>query len=80
MLEIKNLVVNYGVIDGQVRVTAGPYARFENSGWMGITAAGAGVTAVSTACCCAAGAAVATACGATAGCADHAGAIFILRN
>ncbi len=39
-----SIVVNYGVIDGQVRVTAGPYARFENSGWMGISAPGSGVT------------------------------------
>jgi hypothetical protein len=33
-----------GVIDGQVFLTQGQLARFENSGWMGITAAGAGVT------------------------------------
>jgi subtilase-type serine protease len=38
------LVFNTGVIDGQVSIAAGPYARFENSGWMGITAPGAGVT------------------------------------
>ena len=38
------VVVNYGVIDGRVVVTAGPYARFENSGLMGISAAGAGTT------------------------------------
>ena len=35
---------NAGVINGQVSIAAGPYARFENSGWMGITAPGAGVT------------------------------------
>ncbi|CAN5819163.1 autotransporter outer membrane beta-barrel domain-containing protein [soil metagenome] len=38
------VVVNYGTINGQVSMAAGPYARFENSGWMGITAPGAGVT------------------------------------
>ena len=37
-------VVNIGTIDGQVALAAGPYSRFENSGWMGISAAGAGVT------------------------------------
>ena len=37
------IVVNYGTINGQVMVNAGPYVRFENSGWMGISAAGAGV-------------------------------------
>ncbi|WP_421995841.1 autotransporter outer membrane beta-barrel domain-containing protein [Reyranella sp.] len=39
-----SIVVNYGTIDGQVLVNAGPLVRFENSGWMGIGAAGAGVT------------------------------------
>ncbi|MCX5514875.1 autotransporter outer membrane beta-barrel domain-containing protein [Kaistia algarum] len=38
------VVVNSGVIDGAVDIEAGPYARFENSGWLGITAAGSGVT------------------------------------
>ena len=33
-----------GVIDGRVVLTQGESARFENSGWMGISAAGAGVT------------------------------------
>ncbi|WP_295137187.1 autotransporter domain-containing protein [uncultured Reyranella sp.] len=37
-----SLVVNSGTIDGLVSVFAGPDARFENSGWMGITPAGAG--------------------------------------
>jgi uncharacterized protein with beta-barrel porin domain len=41
---VGTVVFNAGVINGQVVVNAGPYARFENSGWMGITAAGAGVT------------------------------------
>ena len=35
---------NTGVINGAVSIAAGSSARFENSGWMGITAAGAGVT------------------------------------
>ena len=39
-----SLVFNTGVINGPVSVNAGPMARFENSGWMGITAPGAGVT------------------------------------
>jgi hypothetical protein len=40
-----SLVVNGagGVIDGQVSVLAGPYVRFENSGTIKISAAGAGV-------------------------------------
>ncbi|SEO93983.1 Uncharacterized conserved protein, contains a C-terminal beta-barrel porin domain [Rhodospirillales bacterium URHD0017] len=38
------LVFNTGVINGAVSIAAGPNARFENSGWMGISAAGAGVT------------------------------------
>ncbi len=38
------IVVNNGVINGQVVVNAGPFVRFENSGWMGISAAGAGIT------------------------------------
>ena len=33
-----------GVIDGRVVLTQGQLARFENSGWMGISATGAGVT------------------------------------
>ena len=37
------IVVNNGTINGQVMVNAGPYVRFENSGWMGISAPGAGV-------------------------------------
>jgi subtilase-type serine protease len=37
------LIVNSGVIDGQVSVAAGPFARFQNSGWMGISAPGSGV-------------------------------------
>jgi subtilase-type serine protease len=41
---VGTVVVNTGTIDGQVAIAAGPYARFENSGWMGISAAGAGVT------------------------------------
>lgn len=36
------LVVNTGIIDGQVAIAAGATARFENSGWMGISTAGAG--------------------------------------
>jgi len=39
-----SLVFNTGVINGAVSVNGGSSARFENSGWMGITAAGAGVT------------------------------------
>ena len=40
------LVVNAsgGVIDGQVYIDAGQYARFENSGSMGISTTGSGVT------------------------------------
>ncbi len=38
------LVFNTGVIDGPVSVNAGSLVRFENSGWMGVSAAGAGVT------------------------------------
>jgi uncharacterized protein with beta-barrel porin domain len=41
---VGTLVFNTGVINGAVSVNAGSSARFENSGWMGITAAGAGVT------------------------------------
>jgi uncharacterized protein with beta-barrel porin domain len=41
---VGTLVVNSGVIDGQVSVAAGPFARFQNSGWMGISAPGSGVT------------------------------------
>ena len=39
-----SLVFNTGVINGPVSVNAGSMARFENSGWMGITAPGAGIT------------------------------------
>lgn len=39
---VGTMVVNTGVIDGQVSIAAGSLARFENSGWMGISAAGAG--------------------------------------
>ena len=38
------LVVNTGVIDGRVKIVAGPDARFENSGWLGISSPGAGTT------------------------------------
>src|SRR6266851_8673572 len=41
---VGTLIVNSGVIDGQVSVAAGPFARFQNSGWMGISAPGSGVT------------------------------------
>src|SRR4029453_14372710 len=41
---VGTLVFNAGTINGPVSVNAGSFARFENSGWMGITAAGAGVT------------------------------------
>ena len=36
-------VVNTGTIDGRVIVSAGDQVRFENGGWLGISAAGAGV-------------------------------------
>jgi len=39
-----SLVVNKGIINGLVSIAAGPDARFENSGWMGIAGAGAGAT------------------------------------
>jgi subtilase-type serine protease len=39
-------IVNTGVIDGRVAVNAGPTARFENSGWLGISAPGSGTTHV----------------------------------
>ncbi len=39
-----SLVLNTGVINGAVSIAAGSSARFENSGWMGVSAAGAGVT------------------------------------
>ena len=40
-------IVNDGTIDGQVAVTpASADARFENSGWLGISAPGAGITHV----------------------------------
>ncbi|MBB3769645.1 outer membrane autotransporter protein [Angulomicrobium tetraedrale] len=35
-------VVNTGVIDGQVNLASGLQGRFENSGWLGISGAGAG--------------------------------------
>ena len=41
---VGSLVFNTGVINGAVSIAAGSSARFENSGWMGISAAGAGVT------------------------------------
>jgi subtilase-type serine protease len=41
-----SLVVNEGTIDGLVNITAGPFARFENSGWLGISAPGSGATHV----------------------------------
>lgn len=37
-------IVNNGIIDGQVAVAGGQFTRFQNSGWMGISAAGSGVT------------------------------------
>ncbi|WP_156922227.1 autotransporter outer membrane beta-barrel domain-containing protein [Azorhizobium doebereinerae] len=37
-------VVNNGIINGQVSLTGDVDARFENNGWLGITAAGAGIT------------------------------------
>jgi len=39
-----SIVVNAGVLDGQVMVVAGVDGRFENSGWLGISAAGSGTT------------------------------------
>ena len=39
---VGTLVVNNGIINGRVVIAAGADARFENSGWMGISAAGAG--------------------------------------
>lgn len=41
---VGTLVVNRGIIDGQVSVDAGTFARFENSGLMGISAPGSGTT------------------------------------
>jgi uncharacterized protein with beta-barrel porin domain len=38
------VIVNTGVIDGQVLVSAGPQVRFENSGWLGNSATGSGTT------------------------------------
>lgn len=38
------MVVNTGIIDGQVAFLPRAQGRFENSGWLGITAAGAGTT------------------------------------
>ncbi|OYW31852.1 MAG: autotransporter outer membrane beta-barrel domain-containing protein, partial [Azorhizobium sp. 12-66-6] len=34
------MVVNTGIIDGQVAFAAGPQARFENSGWLGVSGTG----------------------------------------
>ena len=39
-------IVNTGTIDGRVSITAGPTATFENSGWLGTSAAGAGTANV----------------------------------
>ncbi|WP_165933609.1 autotransporter outer membrane beta-barrel domain-containing protein [Aquabacter spiritensis] len=36
------MVVNTGTIDGRVAFAAGPQGRFENSGWLGVSGAGAG--------------------------------------
>lgn len=41
---VGSAIVNSGTIDGLVNLTAGSGVRFENSGWMGISAAGAGMT------------------------------------
>jgi subtilase-type serine protease len=42
---VGTVIVNDGVIDGQIAVTpAGADARFENSGWLGISAPGTGAT------------------------------------
>ncbi|MDQ0511631.1 autotransporter outer membrane beta-barrel domain-containing protein [Ancylobacter amanitiformis] len=35
-------VVNTGIIDGQVDIASGMQGRFENSGWLGVSGAGAG--------------------------------------
>jgi subtilase-type serine protease len=40
------LVVNTGIIDGRIDVRSGPQARFENSGLIGLSGAGAGVSSV----------------------------------
>lgn len=40
---IGTTVINTGIIDGRVIVSAGDQVRFENSGWLGVSAAGAGV-------------------------------------
>lgn len=37
---IGTVFVNTGVIDGRVTLAAGPKARFDNSGWLGVTAPG----------------------------------------
>ena len=37
-------IVNSGIIDGQVAIAGGQFTRFQNSGWMGISAAGSGIT------------------------------------
>ena len=41
-----SLIVNTGVIDGRIDVRSGPDARFENSGFIGLTVPGAGVDSV----------------------------------
>ena len=41
---VGTMVVNNGIIDGQVAVNSGPFTRFENSGLMGISAPGSGTT------------------------------------
>jgi len=38
------VVVNTGTIDGRVVIAAGPYARFENSGWLGMSVPNAGTS------------------------------------
>jgi subtilase-type serine protease len=43
---VGSIAVNNGTIDGQVNFTAGPLARFENNGWLGISTPGVGATHV----------------------------------
>ncbi len=45
-MALGSTVVNTGTIDGRVAINAGLTARFENSGWLGISASGAGTTHV----------------------------------
>lgn len=40
----RNTLINNGIINGRVAIAAGPDARFENSGWFGISSVGAGTT------------------------------------